>query len=172
MDGWLEVGVQATIKFGPFVDDTDGKTGEAAVALTDSNTLIAKNGGAFAAKAETTHPAVDAASPGGCYYDTILGTGDTDTLGILKVGAHIAGALPVWQTYLVVTHDAYQSFCGNHANGQAGAQAAIVANNVDDLATDWIDGGRLDLLLDEVNADADEILAALPTASYRFLIKT
>jgi hypothetical protein len=138
MDGWLKVGTQTTIKYGPFVDGTDGNSDEPAVALTDSNVLIAKNGGAFAAKAETTHPVVDAASPGGCYYDVILGTGDTDTLGILKVGSHIAGSLHVFQTYLVISVAMWDAFFGT-----GNVPANVLAIDDDTTAAD-----NLELMFD------------------------
>ena len=165
---FLEQSTTPTVCLGPFVDDTDGKTAETGLTTAHDYVYLSKNGGDLTLKTEQTALAHDLIG----HYHCLLDATDTGTLGRLRVAVHLAGSLPVWQDYMVLTHDAYQSFCGNHANGQAGAQAAIVANNVDDLATDWIDGGRLDLLLDEVNADADEILAALPTASYRFLIKT
>lgn len=52
------------------------------------------------------------------------------------------------------------------------AETALIVADTGELQTDWAQDGRLDLLLDAVNTDTDTIIAALPTVSYRFIIKT
>src|SRR5512137_2389387 len=107
---WLKQSTAANVVIGPFIDDTDGKTAETAIGITDSNTFLSKNGGAFAVKHETTHPTHDA-NPGG-HYLCAFDTTDTDTLGRLRLAVHIAGALPVWQDFMVVPANVWDSFFG------------------------------------------------------------
>lgn len=107
---WLKQSTAVNVVLGPFIDDTDGKTAEAAIGITDSNTFLSKNGGAFGVKNETTHPTHDA-NPGG-HYICALNTTDTNTLGTLRIAVHIAGALPVWQDYMVVPAQVWDSMFG------------------------------------------------------------
>lgn len=52
-----------------------------------------------------------------------------------------------------------------------GAEAALVHAHVATIDATLADGGRTDLILDGIATDTDTIIAALPTVSYRFLIK-
>jgi hypothetical protein len=132
MTQWLKKSTAVTVMMGPFIDDTDGKTPEIALDITEQEVLLSKNGGAFALKAETTHGVHDAAHNG--WYTILLDTTDTGTLGTLDIAINMAGALPCWKSFMVVTADAWDSLFGAVVIGQAGAQAAIVANNLDHLA--------------------------------------
>ena len=44
----LKQSTAATIKFGPFVDDTDGKTAETGLTIAQADIRLSKNGGDFA----------------------------------------------------------------------------------------------------------------------------
>ena len=100
MDGFIKLGTTHTFQMGPFIDDTDGKTAEASLTIADSDVFVSKHGAAFGAKNETTDLTGTGDARG--YYDCILNTTDTNTVGTLKVCAHIAGALPVWHTFQVI----------------------------------------------------------------------
>jgi|SRR5665647_525103 len=108
MTQWLKQSTATDRKIGPFIDDTDGKTAE--TGLTTAYTLIylSKNGGALTAKNETTAIAHDALG----YYLIKLNATDTNTLGSLKVATHVAGHLPVWQDFMVVPANVWDSFFG------------------------------------------------------------
>ena len=151
---FLKQSTAVTLMIGPFIDDTDGKSAETVVAITDSNTWLSKNGGAFAVKHETTHPAHDA-NPGG-YYTCLLDTTDTNTLGVLRLAVHIAGSLPVWQDLSIVPANVWDSLFGAdlldvstvqwlgtacHAAGTAGVPEVAIH----DQATALVDA-----ILDEV----------------------
>ena len=43
--------------------------------------------------------------------------------------------------------------------------------DTNELQAELADGGRTDLILDGIATDTDTIIAALPTVSYRFLIR-
>jgi hypothetical protein len=103
----LKQSTAATIKLGPFVDDTDGKTAETALTIGQADIRLSKNGGDIA----QTHNATGATHDELGYYDIPLDTTDTGTLGRLRVLVSKAGALPVWQEYLVVTANVYDTLC-------------------------------------------------------------
>ena len=87
----LKQSTAATIKLGPFVDDTDGKTAETALTIGQADIRLSKNGGDIA----QSHNATGATHDELGYYDIPLDTTDTGTLGRLRVLVSKAGALPV-----------------------------------------------------------------------------
>lgn len=108
MATWLKQSTAVDIMLGPFLDETDGKTAETALSITQPDIRLSKNGGAFAQKsaAQTlTH------GENG-YYPCNLSTTDTGTLGSLFVNVSKTGALPVWREFMVVTANTWDSFMG------------------------------------------------------------
>ena len=51
------------------------------------------------------------------------------------------------------------------------AETALIVADTNELQVELADGGRTDLILDGIASDTDTIIAALPTVSYRFLIR-
>ena len=47
---FLKQSTEVNIKIGPFLDDTDGKTAETGLSLTQADVRLSKNGGANAQK--------------------------------------------------------------------------------------------------------------------------
>lgn len=105
---YLKQSTAVTLKFGPFVDETDGKTAETALTLSQADFRLSKNGGDFAQKDEATSGTHDEIG----YYDVPLNTIDTNTLGSLLVAVHESGALPVWKEYTVLAANVYDSLIG------------------------------------------------------------
>lgn len=105
---YLKQSTAVTLKFGPFVDETDGKTAETALTLSQADFRLSKNGGDFAQKNEATSGTHDEIG----YYDVPLNTTDTNTLGSLLVAVHESGALPVWREYTVLAANVYDSLIG------------------------------------------------------------
>lgn len=101
----LKQSTAVTIKLGPFVDDTDGKTAETGLTISQADIRLSKNGGDFA---QTNNSAGATADEFG-YYDVPLDTTDTNTLGRLRVAVLESGALPVWQDFVVVTANVYDT---------------------------------------------------------------
>jgi len=102
---WLKQGTAATVKIGPFVDETDGKTAETGLTIAQADVRLAKNGGDMAQKnsaAACTHDEIGV-------YDCPLSTTDTNTLGRLDVFIHKSGALAVFQSYLVLPANVYDA---------------------------------------------------------------
>ena len=108
----LKQSTAQTIILGPFVDDTDAVTPEDALVIAAADVRLSKNGAAFgAASAGGTHDENG-------YYRVTLAAGDDDTLGRLRVACFMAGALPVWEDFTVVTASAYNELHGG-ASGWA-----------------------------------------------------
>lgn len=108
MATWLKQSTSVDVPVGPFLDETDGKTAETALTITQPDIRLAKNAGAWAQKsgAQTlTHEENG-------WYEVALSTTDTDTLGILIVAIHEAGALPVWREFMVVPANVWDSYLG------------------------------------------------------------
>lgn len=108
MTQWLKQSTAVTIKLGPFVDSTDGNTDETALTISQADVRLSKNGGDFAQKSDTTAATHDELG----YYDVPLNTIDTNTLGSLLVAVHETGALPVWQNFMVVPANVWDSLFG------------------------------------------------------------
>lgn len=104
---YLKQSTAATIKLGPFVDDTDGKTAETALTIAQADVRLSKNGGDMAQKNDATSATNDELG----YYDVPLNATDTGTLGRLNVMVTKSGALPVWAEYLVVTANVFDTLC-------------------------------------------------------------
>ena len=108
MAQWIKQSTAATIKLGPFLDDTDGKTPETGLTISQADIRLSKNGGAFAQSNNTA----GATHNENGYYDVPLNTTDTNTLGTFRVAVSKSGALPVWQDYMVVPANVWDSMFG------------------------------------------------------------
>lgn len=108
MAQWLKQSTSGTVKVGPFLDETDGKTAETGLTITQPDVRLSKNGGAFAQKAAAQTLTHDENG----YYGLTLDATDRDTLGILTVHIHESGALPVWYDFMVVPANVWDSMFG------------------------------------------------------------
>jgi hypothetical protein len=137
------------IVMGPFLDSVDGITAETALDVT-----------AFTARAikhSNTHPLVstaitvtasggvnDAAHIAGGYYSLELTAAQADTLGRLTVAIEVAGALPVWKEFQVLTANSFDTIYGADKWDveavllQTQAKADVNAEVVDAIGVDTI----------------------------------
>jgi hypothetical protein len=142
----LKEDTATTILIGPFVDETDGKTAETGLTITQLDVQIWKEGGTnLNAKNDST-----AATHAGLgYYYVPLNATDTSTPGQLIVTVHESGALPVRHDFLVVKDHVYDTFTGSDflqvdvkqiastgpaATKLAASAGTIVSGTVDDSA--------------------------------------
>ena len=102
---FLKQSTAYTFRFGPFVDDTDGKTAETGLTISQADVRLSKNGGNFAQKNESSSSSHDEIG----YYIVVLDTTDTNTVGELLVAVHESGALPVFKTFQVVEEAIYDA---------------------------------------------------------------
>ncbi len=104
-------GSNTTVQLGPFVDATDGKTPETSLTIASTDVQLSKNGASFASKNESTGLTGTGDTFG--YYDCLLDSGtDLATVGRLRVHVNVAGALPVWQDFMVLPANTYDSLVG------------------------------------------------------------
>lgn len=122
---WLKQSTSATLTFGPFVSTADGYTVQNGLSLTAADIQLSKNGGALAQKNDSTNPA-SLTYIG--LYSVLLNATDTDTLGRLRVAVNKTGAIVVWQDFLVVPANTYDTLISGSAN--LNANVAAMANNV------------------------------------------
>lgn len=101
----LKQSTAVDIALGPFVDSTDGVTAETALTISQADVRLKKNGGSWAQKNDTT----SATHEENGWYEVPLNSTDTNTLGILCVAVNESGALPVWEKFMVVPANVYDS---------------------------------------------------------------
>ncbi len=104
---YLKQSTSATVVLGPFVDDSDGKTAETGLTISQADIRLSKNGGAFA----QTNNASGATHMENGFYSVPLDTTDTGTLGRLTVAVSESGALPVYREFQVVTANVWDTLC-------------------------------------------------------------
>lgn len=157
MTMWLKQSTAATIKMGPFVDNADGNTVEPSLTISQADIRLSKNGGDMAQTNNSAGATYDETG----YYDVPLDTTDTNTLGRLKVMIHESGALPVWQDFMIVPAQVWDSFFGAdklqvHVDEMT---AGIITASV--IATDAIDADAIaDNAINAAAIAADAITAA------------
>jgi hypothetical protein len=128
----LKQSTAVTVKIGPFLDDSDGKTAETGLTISQAGVRLSKNGANVAQKHEASACTHDELGIYGCPLDAT----DTGTLGRLQLWVHESGALPVWHEFMVVPANVYDSLVsgsdylqadtvqveGSDATGQINAQ--------------------------------------------------
>jgi len=127
---FLKQSTAVTIKLGPFIDDTDGKTAETGLTISQADIRLSKNGGDIAQTNDATGATHDELG----YYNVPLDATDTNTLGRLLVAVHESGALPVWKEFMIVTANVYDTLCSTDS----------LDVNVTSLADDVITAGKFD----------------------------
>lgn len=105
MSYWLKQSTAVTVKMGPFLDSTDGDTEETGLTIAQADIRLSKNGGNIA----QTNNVAGATHDEKSMYGVPLDTTDTNTLGSLKALIHVSGALFVWETFMVVSANVYDS---------------------------------------------------------------
>ena len=103
---FLKQSTAVTVKIGPFVDDTDGKTAETGLTISQADVRLSKNGGNMAQKnnaSSCTHDEIG-------HYDCPFSTTDTNTLGVLQLMVLESGALSVWAEYMILPANIYDSW--------------------------------------------------------------
>lgn len=151
----LKQSTAVTVKIGPFVDDTDGKTAETGLTISQADVRLSKNGANIAQKNEASAATHDELG----VYDCPLDATDTGTLGRLQLWVHESGALPVWHEFMVLPANVWDSLFGSDKL-QVDVEeigAGMITATV--IAQDAIDA-------DAIKADAvTEIQSGLATAA-------
>lgn len=128
MASWLKQSTSVDVGIGPFLDETDGKTAETALTITQPDIRLKKGNGNWAQK----NAAQTLSHEENGWYELTLDATDTNTLGLLIVAIHESGALPVWKEYMVVPAMIYDSIVAGSdrldANATHLADQAITAS--------------------------------------------
>ncbi len=139
MTTYLKQSTAVDIALGPFLDSVDGNSVEAALTITQPDIRLKKNAAAWAQKSAAQTLSHEEAG----WYEANLSATDTDTLGVLMVAVHEAGALPVWREFSVVPANVYDSLfstdklqvdvveCTGAAQATIATQASVTA--IDDF---------------------------------------
>jgi len=108
----LKQSTATTLLLGPFLDETDGRTAETALTLSQADIRLWKEGGTTAAQKNESTSCTHRENG---YYTCPVNTTDTNTLGTLVVFVNESGALPIRLDYLVVPANVYDSLVGGTA---------------------------------------------------------
>ena len=154
----LKQSTAVDVLIGPFVDETDGKTAETGLTISQADVRLSKNAQNMAQKNDSTSAAHDELG----YYNCELDATDTNTVGTLVLAVHESGALPVRHEFQVVEEAIFDTMYADGADLES--QIQTIDSNVDailvdtnELQTDWVNGGRLDAILDAIQTDTIEI---------------
>lgn len=111
---FLRQSTAQTVRFGPFLDATDGVTEETGLTITPALRRLSKDGGTFAA----AEGAVNSTHDSDGWYSSDLGTTDTNTVGELILNVQVpATHLPVWMRWWVLEEEVYDDMFGAAAVG-------------------------------------------------------
>jgi hypothetical protein len=102
------------LAIGPFLDD-DGITPATGLTITQAETRLKKNNGAWAQCSDATSATHEEEG----WYEKEFDATDTDTCGILIVAVYIAGNLAFWKEFQVVEEAVYDQFYAASATGAA-----------------------------------------------------
>lgn len=119
---WIKQSTSVDVPIGPFVDATDGITAETGLTLTQPDIRLKKNGGAWAQK----NAAQTLSHEENGFYEVTLDSTDTNTLGLLRLAVFETGAMPVWEDFLVVPANVYESL----VSGTEWLEATTLRNDV------------------------------------------
>lgn len=122
MANWLKQSTSVDVAIGPFLDETDGKTAETGLTITQPDVRLKKNNGNWAQK----NASQTLSHEENGWYEVTLDATDTNTLGHLLVAVYEAGALPVWREFMVVPANAYEAL----VNGTEWLEATTLGNDV------------------------------------------
>ena len=147
---FLKQSTAYTFRMGPFLDETDGKTAETGLTISQADVRLSKGGGNFAQKNETTSASHDEIG----YYIVLLDATDTATVGELLVAVHESGALPVFKTFQVVEEAIYDAIYG--ASADLVTKVDAIDTVVDSILVDT--GTTLDGKIDTIDGIVDAIL--------------
>lgn len=105
MSQLLKQSTATIIRVGPFLDSSDGYTVEAALSVPQGSIQVAPSGVAFRATTNTAGATYDTLG----FYSLTLDSTDLSTLGALIIAVSTAGALPVWERYMVLPANVFDS---------------------------------------------------------------
>ena len=110
---FLRQSTPRVFRIGPFLNSTDGLTPELGLIIANTDVQLSKNGLAFVNK-NVGGLTVDGTR--GWYFGTFDQT-DTTEIGVFEVEITVAGSLPVWKTYYIISQPVFDALYGISAVG-------------------------------------------------------
>lgn len=150
----LKANTAVDVLIGPFVDDTDGKTAETGLTISQADVLLSKNGQALTQKSDATAASHDSSG----YYNCELDATDTNTEGTLVIAISESGALPVRHEFMVMAEAAYDSL-------YAAKDTGFMDVNVKAVSEDTTAADNLESACDNYSATRGLAGTALPDAA-------
>ena len=148
---YLKQSTSVDVPIGPFLDETDGRTAETALTITQPDIRLKKNGAGWAQK----NAAQTLSHEENGFYEVTLDATDTGTLGLLRLAVFESGALPVWEDFMVVTANVYDSLFSTDV-------LDVSVTQVNGTAAPNLVGGRFDA---SVGAMANAVITAAAHAA-------
>lgn len=105
---FLKQSTSVDVPIGPFLDESDARTAETTLTITQPDIRLKKNGANWAQK----NAAQTLSHEENGYYEVTLDATDTNTLGLLRLAVNEAGALPIWEDFMVLPANVYDSLIG------------------------------------------------------------
>jgi hypothetical protein len=147
------------VVIGPVVDYSDGYTMITSLTMANADAAYIIKHDATAGTTITGNTFTGVTSVDG-YYNLTLTAGQLDTEGLTSVIIRRdTSILPVRHDFMVVNANVYDSLYAAAATDYLDVNAhqlggtAQTGHDVGQIGADWADGGRLDLLLDQVISD-------------------
>ena len=153
---FLKQSTSQVVRFGPFLDSSDGVSAETGLTIAQADMQLSKDGGAFAQKNASGNATHDTDG----WYSTTLNATDTNTVGELVLQVVVAGALPVWLRWYVVEESIYDSLFGASADGFDSNQRVNVGRVLGTAQT----AGDVTAIANAIETDTQDIQGRLPTA--------
>ena len=154
--GFLKQSTAVDVLVGPFLDESDGKTAETGLTISQADVRLSKNGQNMAQKNDSTSCAHDELGMYNCELDAT----DTNTVGQLTISIHESGALPVRLDYHIVEEAVYDAMYGASAAGPLQSTTAGRTLDVTANGEAGLDFGNTTGTIDAAQLGADCITAA------------
>ena len=139
---FIKLNTESTVMIGPFFDNTSGTGLVTNITLNTSLIRLSKNGlSTFAVKNNTS--AGTHIENG--MYSVVLGTGDTDTIGMLTITINTAGVLPFLEQFIVLGSNAYNDTITGTDRALTVSSGNITGGTVDSLST-----GTINVILQDI----------------------
>ncbi len=164
----LKQSTATDIHLGPFISNTDFKTVNSTLGLTQSDVRLSKNGATFAQLSSVlalTH------SENG-HFKIPLSSTDTNTLGRLRIVINKSGTLQVWQDYMVWPANTFDSLISTSDKLQVHTDEItnnlITSASLSNSSLQAIADGLLDRDM-SVGTDSGSTTIRTPRQALRFL---
>lgn len=150
------------IRFGPFLDSTDGVTSETGLTIAQADMQLSKDGATFAQKNASGNATHDTDG----WYSTTLDTTDTATVGILKLQIVVAGSVPVWETFYVIEEAIYDDLYAASSVGYLKPTVASRTLDITATGTAGIDWANVENQSTAVDLSGTDIQLADTVTTY------